>query len=887
MKENIPEPPYLAQRFLAWFCPPSLYEGIEGDLQESFEEDAARLGEKRARRKYTWSVIRFFRPGIFLRNRFSYQIINTIMIGNYLKVASRNIVKRKLYSFINAFGLSVAIAFCTLIILFIRDEASFDRFQHDAERIYRVHATLFDGGKYEKGDPHPFRSHPYLPAKLGEVMLDEVAEVEAMTRFTNYNEGILRQGDKSFNQKFACVDSGFFSVFSFRILAGDYVNPLRSVSGAVLTQELAEKIFGSEDPIGKTFTLETDGTNKDMIVTAIVEAPPANSSVVFEMLVSMEVQPWFAQSRNNWGNSSYPTFVKVRPGTDVALLHTHIDGLVTKYLSKQKESMREHSKIPAAINPLKYEVMPLTDIHLHKEVYWDKVSDPQYSWILGGIALLILVIACINYISLALTSSASRRIEVGIRKVVGAQKNQIAWQFTFESLLLAMGSMVIGLVLVIFFLPYFNEFTGKQIALTLQNVAGMTGVSIVLSTLIGLVAGSYPSLFLSRFLPAAVLKGRFTSKLQAAFTKPLVVFQFFLSASMIICSVVMYRQMMYITTKDLGFDKEQVIVIPMQVGWSEKADQSYEQFRNSLKEKPFVTSVAGVTSSFNKGWSRYGFKVKDEFKNAFIYGVNPDFIPLMNIKLVAGRNFDNRPSDKKAVIVNEALVKDMGWTDPLSEHLNWEGDTLSMGSEVIGVVKDYHITSLEHEVEPMLLSMDYGYMITAMVKVTPGEVPDKMAELKKTWLTLFPDRPFEYTFVDEDIASQYDAYRRWSKIMGLSTVFAILIACLGLFGLAGINAVNRTKEIGIRKVMGAPIGSIFILLNRQYVWLALIAFALAAPLSWYAMNKWLQSFKFSITLGWELFAFSMMAGLLIALLTVSYHAIKTAWLNPADTLKYE
>lgn len=879
--------PKIALRFLEWFCPPALYEGIEGDLLEEYDADVQQRGVRKANLILGLNVLKFFRPGIILRNRFTVELVNTIMVGNYIKVASRNIVKRKLYSFINAFGLSIAIAFCTLIYLFVQDEKSFDQFHENKADIYQLLTTNFDPDKFKKGEEDIYSSNPYMPAKLGEVLLDEYADVQHMTRFNNYNQGVMRYGDKNFTQKFASVDTGFFDMFSFPILAGDRVKPLRTINDAVLTPEVAKRYFGDEDPIGKTFTIDFDGTVVSMTVTAIIETPPANSSLTYEMLVMMDVLPWFQRSRNNWRNSSFPTFVQLTSGTSPQQLKAHLDTIMNTYHADHKKGWREWLNPPEGVEPRVYNHQNLADIHLAKGVYWDRSSDPMYSWILSGIAVLILAIACINYISLSLTTSTSRRIEVGVRKVVGAQKKQIAWQFTIESLLLALMSMVIGLGLVVLFLPFFNEFTSKGIELTYTSMITITGVSFIIATVVGLLAGSYPAVFLSGFLPALVLKGRFTSKLQAGFTKPLVVFQFFLSATMIICSVIMYRQMHYITTKDLGFDKEQIITVPTQTGWNSKANQTVAAVRNALKSDPAVVSVSGVSASFNKGWSRYGYKVKGENKDAFVYGVDTDYIPLLNIKLKEGRNFDERASDSLGVIVNEALVKDMKWTDPLNEHLNWQEDSLSLGSPVLGVMKDYHFMSLEHAVEPMFISLRNGMLTNILIRLTPDNIPEKIENVKKAWLELYPDRPFEYTFIDEDVASQYDKHTRWSKIMGLSTIFAILIASLGLFGLSGINAVNRTKEIGIRKVMGAKLSSIFVLLNRQYVIYAIIAFTLAIPLSWYAMNQWLESFKFAITIGWQIFAFSILAGLIIALATVSYHAIKAALINPADTLKHE
>lgn len=885
MKEKTP--PGFPLRFLEWFCPPALYEGIAGDLLEDYEADVKIKGARRANLRLGLNVLRFFRPGIILRNTFTMEFINTIMIGNYIKVASRNIVKRKLYSFINAFGLSIAIAFCTLIYLFVQDERSFDQFHVNKSDIYQLLTTQFDSDKFKKGERDYFSSNPYMPAKLGEVLLEEYPDVQYMTRFNNYNEGVMRYEDKIFTQKFASVDSGFFRMFSFKILAGDRLKPLRNASDAVLTPDVAKKYFGDHDPIGKTFTLDFDGIVVSMTVTAIIEAPPANSSLTYDMLVMMDALPWFLRSRDNWRNSSFPTFIQLTLGTSPGQLKAHLDTIMNTYHAAHKASWREWLNPPEGVEPRMYTYQNLSDIHLAKGVYWDRGSDPMYAWILTGIAVLILVIACINYISLSLTTSASRRIEVGVRKVVGAQKKQIAWQFTFESLLLALGSMIIGLGLVVLFLPYFNAFTDKGIELTYQSMLPVIGVAFVIASLVGLIAGSYPAIFLSGFLPALVLKGRFTSRLQAGFTKPLVVFQFFLSACMIICSVIMYRQMHFVTTKDLGFDQEQIIVVATQTGWNSKANETVAAVRNALKSEPAVISVSGVSAAFNKGWSRYGYKVKGENKDAYVYGVDTDYIPLLNIKLKEGRNFDARVTDSLGVIVNEALVKDMKWTDPLNEHLNWQEDSTSLGSPVIGVVKDYNFMSLEHAIEPMFLSLKNGMLTNILIKLTPENIPEKIEYVKKAWLDLYPDRPFEYTFVDEDVAAQYDKYVRWSKIMGLSTTLAIMIACLGLFGLSGINAVNRTKEIGIRKVMGAKLSSIFVLLNRQYVIYAIIAFTLAIPISYYGMTRWLGSFKYAITMGWEIFAFSILAGLVIALATVSYHAIKAALVNPAETLKHE
>lgn len=812
------------------------------------------------------------------------------MISSYLKIARRNIQKRKLYSFINAFGLSIGIAFCILIFLFIRDEASFDQWHVNKNQIYRINEKAYD--TFQPDPAKPYNQSAWVQSALQPALKADLAEVAFATRFNPDATGIFRYGDKVFTENISFVDADFFHMFSFQLLRGNKDNLFQSKDEAVLTPAIAKKYFGDEDPLGKVIQIDVEG-DKSYTVTGIIEAPPANSSIDFKILIHQENRPYYAHSITRWGNFNTPTFVQLQPGTDVKSFAANMEKLVTKYMGPTLERWRKNAAtaIPADVKMFEYTYTRLDDVHLENVIGWHKASDAQYSMILGAIALLILAIACINYISLALTTSASRRMEVGIRKTVGAHRKQLIGQFSLESMLLAVLSMLLGLVLVVLFLPFFNQFTGKDIALSFSFLPQLFLVSLVLAAIVGLLAGSYPALVLSRFHPALVLKGSSGSRLQVGFTRLLVVGQFTLSACLIICSVIMYRQMRYITTKDLGYNKDQLIVIPTQTGWNPEADKTVIRFRNQMQTDPGILSVAGTTSAFNQGYSRYGYTINGEQKAAFVYGVDADYIPTMGIELSQGRNFDPaRSADTLAVIVNEALVRDMKWTDPLNEFLNWREDTVGRGSQVIGVVKDYHFLSLERNIEPMFMLMskkDIGHLVNIIVRIQKGEVPATLDRIRKAWSMIAPDKPFDFTFVDEDVAKQYEQYSRWMNIMGLSTGFAILISCLGLFGLAGINAYNRTKEIGIRKVMGADIGNIIVLLNRQYVWLSLIAYAIAAPAAWYLMNKWMNEFKFHITIGWELFALSMATGLFVALATVSYHAVKAATVNPAETLKYE
>jgi len=883
MKEA--RPPKRITDLLEWACPDYLFEGIVGDLEEQFSEDLVELGAKRARRRYLWGAIKFFRPEILLRNKLKLNN-NNIMFTNYLKTASRNMAKKKMFSFINAFGLSTGIAFCILIYLFIQDEQSFDKFHEKAESIFRIEEKAYN--LWRPHSDEKFNYSAYLQTGLAPAILEEVPQVVHATRFNAGSEAIFTYNDKVFRERITFVDQDFFKMFSFPIINGNKDELLNDKYHIVVTPKIAKKYFSSiEEALGQTVSIDYWGEEQYTIV-GIIEGPPANSSLQFEILMAQENRAFYDSNMDQWNNFSTPTFVQLRPNADMASFHDNLQALVDKYMSESLERWVERYEAPKDVTLFEYQYKNIKDIHLDTQVTWARSSDPEYSLILGGIAVLILLIACINYVSLSLTTSASRKTEVGVRKAIGAHRGQLINQFALESVLLAFGSMVIGLIMVVLFLPAFNEFTDKEITIDAFTWLQILGIGAILSFSVGLLAGCYPAFFLSAFKPTQVLKGGFTTKLKAGFTKPLVVLQFSLSAFLIISSVVMYQQMEYITSKDLGYSEDQILVVPTQMGWNENSNMTVERMRNRLSKESFVANIAGASTSFNRGWSRNGYVIDGENKVAYVYTVDPFYIPTLAIELKAGRNFDqNIMSDSTAIIVNEALVEDMGWENPLEEHLNWREDSTSLGAKVIGVAKNYHFLSLESEIEPMFLTLQNGYLTNMLIKIQSQELAQSVDNLKGIWNDLQPDKPFDYTFLDEDVQRQYASYERWMSIMGLSTLFAIVISCLGLFGLAGINAINRTKEIGIRKVFGAELSNIFYLLNKQYVWLALIAFTLAAPISWYVMQKWLSDFEYSISISWQLFALSMLAGLVIAVITVSYHAIKAALINPADTLKYE
>jgi len=883
------EPPKGFTRFIEWFCPPELIEGILGDLYEQFDDDCDQYGRNSAAWRYRWNLIRFFRPGILLRNQRKFNLFNNIMWSNYLKVATRNLYRKRLYSFINAVGLSIGIAFCGLIFLYIQDEKSFDNFHGNGDRIYRIEEYAYDTWGTE--DEDLYRYSAYLQTPLVPAIKEEIPQVQYATRFSPDGEAIVEYGAQIFNETISWVDKDFFHMFSFPLLAGNKDRLFQDKNEIVITPEIEEKYFAGESALGKSVLLTIFGEKELYKVSGVISSPPTNSSLDFQILLPQETRPFYKNNLERWNNFNTPSFVMLHKNADMEQFEQNLAGIVDKYMSENLARWREESNLPEDLKLFEYQHTKLTDMHMDTDISWHRSSDPQYSYILGGIAIFILVIACINYISLALTTSASRRIEVGIRKAIGAQRGQLLTQFSFESMLLALLSMIVGLALITLILPEFNTYTAKNITLEGGEFLKVALVSLVIALVVGFLSGGYPALFLSAIRPTQVLKGKFNTRLRAGFTKPLVILQFTLSAILIISSLIMFRQMKFITTKDLGYKSAQVVVIPTQVGYNPEGNRLVANMRTALSGEAGIEGVSGTTSAFSRGWSRNGFRIDGEEKTAYVYGVDPNYIPLLDIELLEGRNFDaSIASDSNALVVNESLVKDMGWDNPLNEHLNWREDTVGLGHKIIGVVKDYHFLSLESGIYPMFLSInkdDVGYYNYILVKLSPGSIETAMETIKAKWKEIAPDKPFDYTFLDEDVANQYARYQRWMKIMGLATTFAIIISCLGLFGLAGINAVNRTKEIGIRKVMGAGMDNIFILLNRQFIWLALIAFSIATPVSWYLMKRWLDEFQFAIEISWEIFAISMLSGLLIALLTVSYHALRAANINPSETLKYE
>lgn len=818
------------------------------------------------------------------------------MLKNYLKIAFRNIRKQKLYSLINIAGLSIGIACCIVIYLFIQDEYSFDRFHDNAENIYRIEELRYQKPNSEI-EPTPFydaslpdgvSKSPWLPLPLGPTIAELFPEIEHFSRIEE-STFLARRENHSFRQEVLLADSAFFRMFSFPLLEGTPEDALNDPGKVVLTPETARKYFNEENPVGKTLIVTIQGEEQLFTVSAIAKSPPENSSISFSMIIRIENEPYYEFNADRWSSFNTPLFVTLAPGASPGQFVAKLRDFATERYADSWKGARDRLGMPEDATVAEFDITPLTGIHLDVAAYWHKVSNPLYSYILGAIAVLILIIACINYITLALARSSGRAKEVGIRKASGAQRRQIAVQFWGETQLLSLLAMLAGVCLAKLALPLFNTIAGKTLSISYTGDAGFLGVLLGITLVSGILAGSYPALILSRFEPVKVLKGIKAYTFKPRLTKALLVIQYSLSIFLIISSLVMYRQMEFVSGKELGYDEEQVVFIPTHTGWNEKGTRLMERYRTVLSDMPAVKNVSGMAPALTMGSNVYAFGVDGEMKRSHIYYVDENLINTLGIELIAGRNFaEDRPSDVTgSIIVNESLVESMHWEDPIGQQLPWSGE--ENPSTVIGVVKDFHFQSMESEIEPMLFHMDpeQGGISSVAVKIGQGMIAETLPKLEAAWKEVAPFTPFNYWFLDDALAQQYEDYQRWLNIMAVSTVLAILIACLGLFGLAGLTAVNRTKEIGIRKVLGAGMEQILVLLNKDIVTLIAVSLIMAAPLSWYIMEQWLKDFAYRIDIGAGVFVLSALSVLVIAILTVSYHSVKAATVNPVESLRSE
>jgi putative ABC transport system permease protein len=816
------------------------------------------------------------------------------MLQNYFKIAWRNIRNNKLFSFLNIFGLSVGFTCCLLIALYIVHETSYDHHHTNAGRLYEI-ATIFvkDG----KEDPKP-----NTPAPMAAAMKQEFPEIEETTRIVQLfaeDKTLLQYKPDNNEQKsiyetrgFA-ADSTFFRLFSYQFIEGNPRNCLDAPNTVVLSEEIAKKFFGNEPALNKTIRISSN-TNGDSSFTVSGVFRPYNKPTQIDarFFISMKggnLQQFITGQTDMAGNNMFQTFLLLKPGTNANALQAKFPAFVDKYIGKVLKSMGFYKK---------QFLIPVKDMHLYPglDSNISAVGSIASLYILGSIALFTLLLACINFMNLSTARSSKRSSEVGIRKVLGALKGSLVKQFIGESVLMSCIALLLSFVMAFLALPFFSYISGTELVPDISSqwllVVGFTLIAIIT----GLLAGSYPAFYLSSFIPIKVLKGKFTNSLSAvALRKGLVVFQFIISVVLIIASVVINKQMQYMRSKDLGFEKDQQVIIPMR---SSNAKNIYTALKNEIRKNTQVQNVGasiyypGIMNPGDMGLRREGAS-PGEGKLVRTNFVDESFLQTLGIQPLAGRLFSSQfPADTSArIIVNLATIKDLGFASP-NEAINkklyfdWRGESYEY--HIVGVVKDFHFQDLHVPIAPYAFLLNnrpfYSYLI---VHAKAGSVSTLLNSIGKTWSSLNPNEPFEYSFLDEDFQKNYATEDRRAAMVGFFTTIAILISCLGLFGLAAFSAEQRTKEIGIRKVLGASVSSLVSLLSRDFIRLVVIALFIAAPIGWYFMSKWLEDFAYRVNIGWWIFAIAGVFAILIAFATISLHAIKAALANPTKNLRTE
>ena len=800
------------------------------------------------------------------------------MFKNYLKIAFRNIIKRKLFSLITVIGLAVGITCCLLIMLYVKQELGYDTFYPNADNIYRVGHSVI----------RPTRTgiSAATPTPLAPALKLEYPEIEHITR-VYFDSQVLFEFDEKqiYEENVIYADPDFFNVFPFQILKGDPSQLLDTPQSMVITASMAEKYFGDKDPVGKIFQINKQ---YNFMVTGVMEDVPVNSHYHFDFVISFlaKNEQNFGLWLNMWtGFTTLYTYAVLPENINVEEFQSRIEGIITRHSGVRPDVERK---------PF---LQPLKSIYLYSHLE-DEIEANNFVsnlFILSTIAFLILIIACINYMNLATAQSSKRAREVGMRKVLGAQRYQLIKQFMGESILLSLVAMFISLATVELLLPAFSLLVGKPVDFQYgQNLLFLTGF-FLLALLIGVFSSVYPAVFLSRHQPIKTLKGVKeavkTSFGQIFFKKSLVVIQFVVSILLIVCTLIINQQLKFMRSAHLGFDKEHLITVPIQ---SDSGRQQYEAIKNELIANSGVIGAtaclrAPISGTVIVTFGRPEGASREQAFHVYHNFVDMDYMDNFGIELAAGRGFSKEFATdvKEAFIVNEATVRKSGFSSA-EEAINKRFQTgMGIQGTIIGVLKDFHMSSFHEEIEPMVLSFDPEYFWEIHVKIKSDNIPETLATIEKVYKKFLPEYPFNYSFLDGDIDSLYLGEEQTGKIIRTFSFIAILIACLGLLGLAAFAAEKRTKEIGIRKVLGATSSSIMFLLSTEFTKWVLLANILAWPIAYFAMNKWLQGFAYRIVIRFWPFVLGALISFAIAMITVSYQAIKSALSNPVDSLRYE
>ncbi len=811
------------------------------------------------------------------------------MFKNYFKIAWRNLLSQKILAGINVIGLSVGLACFSLILLYAVNEFSYNSFFKNEKNIYRVYEWTQDATNMQNhGD-----AGLYLP--LGPAMKSDFPDVRNYARYQpSWDKKIIKTTNKSVQQPIAFTDPQFFSMFSFKLLYGDASGALKDQHNVVITKDKALQLFGETNVVGRILQIKADSTFEPFTITAVADNIPVNSSIQFDVLLNFDYFQTTSYGKpavNNWNYSGFQTYVELNNSKTLISNPIKFAQFRKKYFPDEEMQLKGAGLWNGKSEyPVSFRLQPLKDIHTNLQVSagGETGIDTKYIWILLAIAAAILFIACINFTTLAIGRSAGRAKEVGVRKVMGSNRKQLVFQFLTESLILTIFSGILGLVLAQLLLPFFNEIAQKNLEFSLIQYPQLLWLFSLLIIMVGILAGSYPAAVLSRFKAIEAIKNKIRLSGSNNFTKSLITFQFVVSTVLIISTIIIFQQLNFMRSKNPGFNKENVVVIDA-AGTDSKT--IYPLFKQLLSAQ---TRISAITSSDvglgEEGYNSAGFDYKGKHEQIFRYSTSADYIKVMDMQLAAGRNFSAEiASDSmNSVIVNETLVKDLGLTAESILGLRLKGYSRDENRTpvVIGVIKNFNFLSLKQEVKALLFSQPSNFQpLKFYVRINPGNPAPALNSIKNAWNKVVADVPFQYSFLDDNLNNFYRAEARWTSIIGWAGGITVFLACLGLFGLTALASVNRTKEIGIRKVLGASVVSIIHLISKDLLKLIVLALVIASPVAWYCMHKWLQDYAYRIYIGWSVFAATGLIAISIAIITVSFQAIKVAVANPVKSLK--
>ena len=816
------------------------------------------------------------------------------MLKNYLKIAWRNMKKSKAFSFINVFGLTIGLTCCMLIAMYLFYELSYDSHHKNGDRVYQLGTAFVKEGKEDRN-----ANTPAPMAKTMQMAFPEIEKATRMCRTFSEDKTLLQYTDgkgalNSFNEpKGYLADSNFFQVLSYDFVEGNPETALLQPNSLVLSEEIARKIFGKESALNKVIRVSSSTNGDfDFNVTGVFADPKVPSHIDARFFMSINgggIAQSFGSMTSLASNNMFHTYFLLKKGADPKQLEAKFPAFIDQYAGKDLKAMGFYKK---------QFLTKVKDIHLHAKTTSNVTpgGSVTYLYIIASIAVFTLLIACINFMNLSTARSSKRSAEVGVRKVLGAEKNSLIKQFLGESILMSFIAFVFALVLAALLLPFFSQLAQRQIVFSFDQHGILLAGFFALAILTGLIAGSYPAFYLSSFIPIKVLKGRITNSLAAvSLRKALVVFQFVISVGLIVASVIINNQMKYMQSKDLGFAKDQQIVIPLRSGTSKNI---YTSLKTELQKNSQIVSVGassfypGIINPSDMSLYKEGDNVSNS-KRVFFNRVDQSFLQTLDIKPAAGRLFSKDfPADTNyKLVINQEAVRKLGFKDEQdavgkNAVFDWDGQSYRL--EIVGVVKDFHFYDLHTPIEPYAFQntpqTSYNYVIA---HAKTNDLKGLLSSMGDVWKRLNPNEPFEYNFLDEDFQKNYQADARLSAIVKNFTVIAILISCLGLFGLATFSAEQRTKEIGVRKVLGASVGNVFGLLSKEFLKLVFIALVIASPITWLVMNKWLQDFAYRTNISWTVFVITAVIAGAIALVTISFQSIKAALANPVKSLRTE